>query len=100
MIGVWRVPRTLDSSARQARDLADVAVTYELELRLADSEPEVTEWVDREELLRPWPRHYLPHDRPRQRLPSRPQAPDSASSLDPFHADVARNALAATQRYG
>lgn len=61
--GVWKLPRTLDSSARQSRDLADPAVrqlTNEVVLREAGNEPEVTEWVDRDELLRLWPRLYLP----------------------------------------
>lgn len=63
LTGVWKLPRTLDSSARQSRDLADPLVrqlTYEVVLREAGNEPEVTDWVDRDELLRLWSRLYLP----------------------------------------
>jgi len=61
--GLWRLPRTLDSSALQSRDLADPLarqLAYEVVLREAGDEREVTPWVDRDELLRLWPRLYLP----------------------------------------
>ncbi len=63
LTGVWRLPRTLDSSALQSRDLADPAarqLAYEVVLREADDERDITEWVDRDELLRLWSRLYLP----------------------------------------
>lgn len=63
LTGVWRLPRTLDSSALQSRDLADPAarqLAYEVVLREAGHERDITEWVDRDELLRLWSRLYLP----------------------------------------
>ncbi len=47
----------------QSRDLADPAarqLAYEVVLREAGDEREITEWVDRDELLRLWSRLYLP----------------------------------------
>lgn len=63
LTGLWRLPRTLDSSGLQSRDLADPAarqLAYEVVLREACDEREITAWVDHDELLRLWSRLYLP----------------------------------------
>lgn len=130
LTGVWRLPRTLDSSALQSRDLADPAarqLAYEVVLREAADERDITEWVDRDGLLRLWSRLYLPrqvrasweeHHAVLREIGAGPDVPRAyqaataagsgllderlkhVSGLDPFHADVARIALAATQRLG